>query len=456
MGAQSLRDRAQHLPHNSESVAKIDPLELLDLDSLGRLTERLGDLVRTRLWAKVLAAMVVGVAAGVVLGPDVGIVPHRISRPVVHWLALPGNLFLTLIQMIVVPLVFASVIRGLTASENLDQLKRVGVRAIAFFGVTTTFAVGIGIAAAALVRPGRFVDSASMRAAIPTTSNEAVATTELPSIGELPDILTGLLPENPLASMVGGQMLQIILFAVLVGIALLSMPPERSRPLYDLMGSLQDVCMTVVKWAMRLAPLAVFGLTARLTATVGLETLSGLGIYALTVLGGLLVLLALYVGLAATLGRTSPKKLFGKTRDLLLLAFSTSSSAAVMPMTIQTTEDLGVRASTSRLIVPLGATVNMTGTAVYQGAAAVFLAQVFGIDLGPAQLAFVVVTAVAASIGSPATPGVGMVILATVLQGVGIPPEGAVLLLGVDRILDMSRTAVNVAGDVVACVILDR
>jgi Na+/H+-dicarboxylate symporter len=207
---------------------------------------------------------------------------------------------------------------------------------------------------------------------------------------------------------------------------------------------------------MKLAPFAVFGLMAQLTATVGLKTLAGMGMYVVTVLLALLGLLTGYVVLAATLGRTPPGKLFTETRELLLLAFSTSSSAAVMPLSLTTVAKLGVRESTGRLLIPLGATVNMTGTAVYQGAATAFLAQVFAVDLAPASLALVVVTAVAASIGSPATPGVGMVILGTVLASVGIPPEGVMLLMGVDRLLDMSRTAVNVAGDVVACLVLDR
>ncbi len=437
--------------------AMSDPLELLHLESLGRLGGRVQHLVHTKLWAKVLFAMALGVGLGFVLGPEVALLPPKITRWLVEWLAFPGSLFLGLIKMIVVPLVFASVIRGLTASDDVEQLKRVGGRAMAFFGVTTIVAVLIGIAAASIIRPGSFLDSETMRAEL--ASQDAVTQVEaasLPSFTELPSALSGLLPTNPLASLVGGEMLQIILFAVLVGVALLSMPQERSAPLYDLMGSLQDVCMKVVGWAMKLAPIAVFGLMAQLTATVGLDTLGGMGVYVLTVLAGLTVLLGIYLALAATLGRVAVRKLLGETRELLLLAFSTSSSAAVMPLSINTVQKLGVRESTARLLIPLGATVNMTGTAVYQGAATVFLAQVFGVELGPAALTLVVATSVAASIGSPATPGVGMVILATVLAGVGIPPEGVMLLMGVDRLLDMTRTSVNVMGDVVACLVLER
>jgi Na+/H+-dicarboxylate symporter len=207
---------------------------------------------------------------------------------------------------------------------------------------------------------------------------------------------------------------------------------------------------------MKLAPLAVFGLLAQLAASVGVETLGGMGAYMMTVVVGLFLLALGYLLLVWGVGRISPLAFLIGSRELLLLAFSTSSSAAVMPLSIQTAEtNFGVRPSTARFIVPLGATINMTGTALYQGVATVFLAQAYGIDLTGATLVLVVVTAVAASIGSPATPGVGMVILGGLLTTAGIPSSGIVLLLGVDRLLDMCRTAVNVAGDLAACLVID-
>lgn len=430
-----------------------DPLEYLQLESLTRLAERLEALVRGRLWAQVLAGMAAGIGVGLLLGPDLALVPPPIAEPLVAWVALPGKLFLGLIQMIVVPLVFASVVRGLTAGSSLEELRRVGGRALVFFVGTTAIATIIGIGVTIALNPGQFVDASAVAGARPPSPSPA----QLPSVGEIPDALTNLLPTNPLESLVGGQMLQIILFAVLMGVALISLPPERSAPLYDVLGSLQDVCMTVVKWAMRLAPIAVFGLTARLTASLGLTTLAGMAAYVGTVLLGLVALFVLYLGLGSAVARLSPLVFVARCRELLLLAFSTSSSAAVMPLSMKTVEDaFDIDPSVSRLVVPLGATVNMTGTALYQGAATVFLAQVYGVDLAPSALVLVVVTAVAASIGSPATPGVGMVILATVLAGVGIPASGIALLMGVDRVLDMSRTSVNVLGDVVACVLLGR
>lgn len=433
------------------------PLELLHVESLSRLASRLQDLVHGRLWLKVLLAMFAGICVGLLLGPDAELVPPSVTRPLVAWLALPGQLFLALIQMIVVPLVFASVVRGLTASENMEQLRTMGLRALAFFVTTTAIATAVGVSLALLLEPGSMMDAEVIArelggSGVSSAAPEAVA---LPSLVEVPDVLTGLLPKNPLASLAGGEMLQIILFAVLMGMALLSLQPAQSSPLYDLLGSLQEVCMTVVKWAMRLAPLAVFGLMAQLTASVGVGTLIGMGAYVGVVLLGLTVLMIGYLLLMWVTDRISPWRFLKQTRELLLLAFSTSSSAAVMPMTVRTARSFGIRETTAQFLVPLGATVNMTGTALYQGVATVFLAQVFGVELAPTALVLVVVTTVAASIGSPATPGVGIVILASVAQSVGIPSSGVVLLIGVDRILDMSRTVINVTGDISACIVLE-
>jgi Na+/H+-dicarboxylate symporter len=434
------------------------PLEALELESLGRFAGSVQRLVETHLWAKVLIAMLLGILLGLALGPSAGWVDPRIARPIVSWLALPGTLFLALIQMIVVALVFASVVRGLAASENPAQLRALGIGGATYFLLTTAIATAIGLALALFVRPGDYLNAEAIRSALEGGGGGVPGVpVELPGLDRLPDVLVALLPSNPLASMVGGQMLQVILFAAVVGVALVNMTPEKSAPLFDLLGSIQEVCMSVVGFAMRLAPLAVFGLITRLTATVGIDVLAGMGVYVLTVLAGLLILMMMNLLIAFALGGLGPIAFLRGSREVLLLAFSTSSSAAVMPLSIKTAEDtLGVPSSIVRFLIPLGATINMNGTALYQGVATVFLAQVFAIDLAPMALLFVVVTAVAASIGSPATPGTGIVILSMVLEGVGIPVAGIALILGVDRILDMSRTAANVAGDLTACVVLNR
>jgi Na+/H+-dicarboxylate symporter len=437
-------------------MPKPDPVERIELAPLRRLSESLEQLVETQLWVRVMIGMVAGIGVGAALGPASGFVSPRVAIPLTSWLALPGALFLALVQMIVVPLVFSSVVRGLASGENVSQLRTLGLRGGAFFVLTTALATALGLLLGLIVEPGRFLDAATVRAAM----RGDVVTPDLPAapgLTQLPEQLIGLLPTNPLAAMVGGEMLQVILFAIVVGIALVNLDPEKSAPLFDLLGSLQEVCMKVVGWAMRLAPLAVFGLMTRLTASVGVNVLAGMAVYVSTVLAGLAIMMLVFVGLAGTAGGIRPARFLSSVREVVLLAFSTSSSAAVMPLSIQTAEEkLGVRGSIARFLVPLGATVNMNGTALYQGVATVFLAQVFDVPLTTVGLLLVIVTAVFASIGSPATPGAGIVILAIVLEGAGVPTAGLALILGVDRILDMSRTAVNVTGDLTACVVLER
>lgn len=435
-----------------------NPIKYIHPRSLIHLRSHLDALIRGRLWLKILFALFLGIVVGLLLGPSVGWVSRDAAQVLGRWLALPGNLFLALIQMIVLPLVFSSVIRGLASSEDIDQLKRLGFTVLVYFLVTTTVAIGIGVGLTTLVRPGQYIDTKLVQSVTESPAAlETQAAAKLPTLEELPNKIIGILPQNPLQSMLSMQMLQVVLFSVLIGIALLSMPPKQSKPLLDLLGSLQAVCMTVVRWAMELAPLAVFGLLASLTSQVGLDVLAGMAAYVGTVLAGLAVLLCFYLVLVFFLGGKSPWEFLAKVRDVQLLAFSTSSSAAVMPLSIETAEKkLKVRHSVAQFLIPLGATINMDGTALYQGAATVFLAQVYGVELGLASLVLVTVTAVSASIGAPATPGVGIVILAMVLESVGIPTAGIALIIGVDRILDMSRTAINVSGDLTACVVMNR
>ncbi len=434
-------------------------LAVFDPHSMKNLSDSLTTLVRGRLWLKVMIGMVLGLLAGVLCGPGIGVVPITISEPLGNWLAFPGQLFLALIQMIVIPLVFASIIRGLAAGGNLEQLRQMGLRVVLFFVVTTAIATIIGIGLAQLIQPGHYLDSHQLQktvqhAALPIANDDIP---ELPTLAELPRQLLILLPGNPLSSMVESQMLQIVVFAIIIGIALVSMTPSRAKPLLELMGSLQEVSITIVRWAMRLAPFAVFGLLAQLTMKIGFDALLGMSVYVLTVLLGLLLMFTLYLVIYKFIDGMPVRKFVFAIRELLLLAFSTSSSAAVMPLSIKTAEEkLGVRSSVAQFVIPLGATINMNGTALYQGVAAVFLAQAFGIDLSLANMALIVVVAVGASIGSPATPGVGLVILAMVLTTVGIPASGIALLMGVDRILDMSRTAINVTGDLLVAKLVDQ
>jgi len=427
-------------------------LEQLTPAPLHRLVDQVQALLSSRLWLKVTVGLFFGIVAGFGLGPDLAWVSPSTSAVLVEWAAFPGQLFLSTVRMMVVPLVFASIVGGLAASENTDQLKALGLRAGAYFVFTSVVAITLGLAVAILLAPGSLIELA------PEATTEAPTTAAgLPKIHEIPEALIGILPTNPLGALATGQMLQIVVFAFVMGIALVVMPSKRAAPLLDLLESLQGVCMTVVKWAMKLAPIAVFGLSVRLTATVGVEALAGMAAYVGTVLLGLALLVAFYAAIVAVLGRRSPWKFLAAIRDVQILGFSTSSSAAVMPLSMQTAEEgLGVKPAMAQFVVPLGATINMDGTALYQGVATVFLAQAYGVDLGLGGLILIVVTAVAASIGAPAAPGVGIVILSGILSSAGIPASGIALLLGVDRLLDMARTSVNVTGDLVACVVLDR
>ncbi|QSP94731.1 dicarboxylate/amino acid:cation symporter [Marinobacter salinisoli] len=422
---------------------------------LRHLSVYLADLVKGRLWLKVLIGMLLGLITGTLLGPSVGLVEPATGSLIGNWLAFPGQLFLATIQMIVIPLVIASVVRGLAASENVSQLRTMGVRVTIFFIITTAVAAMIGLWIGGVMNPGAMMTG--LAATAPPSITATAPAADLPDVLELPETLIGLLPGNPLDAMVEGQMLQVVIFSIIVGVALVSMESKKSRPMLELLDSLQQICMTVVGWAMRLAPVAVFGLMAQLTTTIGFQAMLGMASYVVTVIVGLLLMLVVYMVILKVIAGDSPRRFLKDTRDVLLLAFSTSSSAAVMPLSIRTAEDkLGVRPSVSQFVIPLGATINMNGTALYQAVATVFLAQVYGVDLGTGSLALVVAMAVGASVGSPATPGVGIVILAMVLQTVGVPPSGIALIMGVDRILDMCRTAINVTGDLITCRLMEN
>ena len=254
-----------------------------------------------------------------------------------------------------------------------------------------------------------------------------------------------------------GEMLQIVIFSIVIGIGLLSVPVASARPLLEVLGSVQQVCMAIVGVVMTFAPLAVFGLLAKSMINAGMGVLTGLGVYAAVVVFGMAVLLVFYVALASILGNQNPVKFLKEIREPMLLGFSTNSSAATMPVTVKVAEEnLKVRPSLAQLIVPLGATMNMGGTALYQCLATMFMAQLFQLDLPLGVIVALVFTAVGASIGTPAVPGVGIVVLATVLSSAGIPLAGLTLIIGLDRILERFRTSLNVSGDLVACVVMDR
>ena len=355
-----------------------------------------------------------------------------------NWVALPGKLFLLAIQFVVIPLVVASVIRGI-AGGNTGQLGTMGIWTIGFFLVFTVIAAAIGIALAIVINPGTLIETAS----IAVDAAAIVQPATLPDLAEFPDVIASIFPKDPLATFVSGNMLQIVIAAVIIGVAMISISGEQRRPLLELLASVQAVAMAVVTVVLRFAQ-------------VGVAALLSTAVYMATVLLGLFILIALYLAVAAWTG-TPPLRFLRATREPLLLAFSTSSSAAVMPVTLTTVVGkLGVHANVARFVIPLGTTINMGGTALYQGVAALFLAQVYGVDIGLAGMVLIIVMATGAAIGSPGTPGVGIVILSTILASIGVPPSGIAIILGVDRLLNMCRTVANVAGDMVASQFVSR
>lgn len=438
------------------------PLELIHLRNFKHLSEHIEALIRTRLWAKVLLGMLLGFMTGLIFGPELNIISRQAAETLGNWLVLPGNIFITLIQMIVVPLILASVVRGIAASGSVQQLKTLGLRLAMYFLFTTTIAVIIGISIASIVKPGNFVDIQSFAGGsgeqqVAQEVTEEVGEVAAPTLSQLPNAFISLLPDNPFGAAVELNMLQIVIFSIIFGLALISIPTKQSKPLLDLLGSLQSVVMRIIRWVMYLAPFAVFGFIAQITLQTGLETMYGIGMYILTVLAGLGLLIIVYMILVFIAARITPWQFLGAVREAQLLAFSTDSSVATMPVSMKVAEEnLRVRPSISQFVMPIGATVNMDGTAVFQGAATLFLTQAYGIELGLGMLLSLIVTVIGASIGAPATPGVGIIILSVVLTGVGIPLEGLALIIGVDRVLELFRAVTNVTGDIVASVVMNR
>ena len=426
------------------------------IKSFGFSTPQITYLIKKKLWAQVIVALFLGLALGIALGPETGWVEDETAKIITDWLSIPANLFLKIIQMIIIPLIFASIIRGLTSSGSMEQLQKLGLGAALYFVATTVIALGIGILLVTMIAPGNFIDSSLIRESFDIEDAEHIQSTEL-TIHDIPQSIIGLVPSNPLASFMSGEMLSIIVFALIVGVSMITLPQKSSKPILDLLESIQKITMKVVSWAMRLAPFAAFGLMAGITSKLGLSALTGLGAYMGTVVIGLFAMILVYILIIKFFAKRPISSTFAMIKDAQLLAFSTSSSAAVMPVSIKTAEEkLKVKPKVSQFIIPLGATINMDGTALYQIVAVFFLAQFFSIDLGFTTILLISLTALAASIGAPSAPGTGIVILSTILIAAGIPPVAVVLLLGVDRVLDMTRTMVNVTGDLTACMFFDK
>lgn len=421
-------------------------------EKLNSLSAKILNHLKEKLWLKILIGMNAGIFAGILLGSDLSLVERDVAQLITSWLVIPGLIFIALLQMIMVPLIFSSIILGICSAENLENVKKLGIRTLIYFVLTTFIAVAIGIAWALWLEPGK--STIQIKNAL---NSKIPAPTSIPTLDKYPELFMSFFPKNPFLSITQGEMLNVIVFSILIGVAILSVSKDLSKPILELLNSVFQISMKIVNWAMALTPFAVFGLMAKAISSIGAELLLTLGVYMSTVLLGLISVLVLYSIILIFLARRNPVDFFKKIAGLQLLAFSTSSSAAVMPVSIKTaTENLKVKKNIAEFIIPVGATVNMDGTALYQAVATIFLAQYYGIDLAPTQLIFLLFATVGASIGTPSTPGIGIVILATILAGLGIPTEGIGIILGVDRFLDMCRTTINVTGDITASCVMDR
>lgn len=431
-------------------------LAFLDPKSIKEMSSKILVLVESKLWAKVLAGMIIGIVFGGLVstsGPFGGFITAHASifDGLLKWLALPAKFFIKLIQMVIIPLIIASVIRGLASTKDVEQMKSLGlgfsIYIIACSGLATIFAIFWSF----LIKPGQGLSLKGI------ADSGARDTLSGGLVNIHPEQLVNLLPSNPLASIVEGQMLEVVIISIIIGVALISIEQKQSKSIMDLLEVIQEISMAVISWAMRLAPIAVFGMMAQVTASTGKRTLESMGLYVLTSFIGFISFIAFYVLLVFVFKKISPLNFLKKLMTPALLAFSTSSSAATMPVTMKVAEeDFKVTPSVARFLIPLGTTINMAGSAIWQTSAVIFLSQAYDINLSLAQITFVAATSIGSSIGSPGVPGVGIGVLSAVLTRVGIPLEGVGLILGVDRLVDMGCTVVNITGDLVGSLILDR
>ncbi|MDP2301209.1 MAG: dicarboxylate/amino acid:cation symporter [Ignavibacteria bacterium] len=367
-----------------------------------------------------------------------------------------GDIFIRLLNMIAIPLVLASLIVGAASLGDIKKFARIGGKTILFYISTTAFAIAIGLLLANIVQPGNRmpVDTKDRLMSVYQEDMQDKVDTQFDF--DITKEIVNIIPKNPFDAMANSNMLQIVFFAVAVGIVLTVINRQKAEPVINFFEGLSEVMIKLVDYVMIIAPIGVFALIAATIGEFGFEILGTLIWYSFAVVAGLILhTVGVYGIIIKFFVKVSPLKFFKGIRRAQTIGFSTSSSAATLPVTMEVCqENLGISKSVSSFVLPLGATINMDGTALYQGVAAVFIAQVFGFELNLMQQLTIVFTAVLASIGTAPVPGVGIIMLIIILRSVGIPQEGIALILGVDRILDMCRTVVNVTGDTVAAAVI--
>ncbi|MCK9559520.1 MAG: dicarboxylate/amino acid:cation symporter [Candidatus Marinimicrobia bacterium] len=389
------------------------------------------------LTAWVFLGIIGGIIAGLLLGTTI-----------VPFAGFIGDVFLRLLKMIIVPLIFTSITTGVIGIGGSKNFGRLCLKTIGYYLLTSLVAILTGLALVNLIRPGV---GASLNL------SATISATDL-ATGSISDIFLRMIPENPIAAMAQGDILPLIFFSILLGIAITLLPLKYSNTLSDLFSAGFEVMMKITNFVIRLAPIGIFGLIAKITATTGLESFRSIGFYFITVLAGLLFHFFINLPLIILLlGRFNPYRHLKAMSPALLTAFTTSSSSATLPVTLSTAQErAGISNKISSFVLPLGATINMDGTALYECVAAMFIAQAYGIQLSAPDQFIVVFTALLASIGAAGIPMAGLVMMTIVLRAVGLPLEGIGLILAVDRILDMLRTATNVWSDASCALIIAK
>jgi dicarboxylate/amino acid:cation (Na+ or H+) symporter, DAACS family len=398
---------------------------------------------------------VLGVSANLGLGPD-----HAFVYYVDRYLAGPvGQVFLRMLSMVVMPLVFASIALGVAGVGDVRKVGRMGGKTLAYFLGTTALATGLGLVAVRLIEPGAHISAATRDKLLADYAESASAKIDAAQATDFGvDTLVNIVTRNPIASAVNGDMLGIIFFGLVFGAAVSMIRADRRQAMTTWLEALNDVVTTIIDFAMRLAPYGVAGLIFGVTSRFGFELLLPLGLYVGLVLGALLLHAGITMSLIIrfVIG-VSPLDFFSRIRAALVTAFSTSSSSATLPTNIRVGEEnLGLPPQVCGFVYPLGATMCMNGTALFEGITVIFLCQVFGVSLDAGQMAVVMGMAVITSVGAAAVPGGSIPLMVGMLAMFHVPPEGIAVILGVDRILDMARTAVNVLGDHTAAAFIAR
>ncbi|KJS87741.1 MAG: sodium:dicarboxylate symporter [Peptococcaceae bacterium BICA1-8] len=388
---------------------------------------------KMKLSTKILIGLILGIVVGFVVSPDFA---NTFIKPL-------GTLFIRLIKMVIVPLVFASLVVGASSVGDIKKLGRMGGKTVGYYLVTTAIAVIIGLFLGNVLQPG---------AGLQLPVDATYAGKEAPNVI---NVLLEIVPDNPLNALVSGSILQIIFFAILVGIGI-TLVGEKGNPVRSFFDGFAEIMYKITGFVMEIAPYGVFGLIAPVVAAHGLDVLAPLAMVILAVyIGCIFHAVVVYSTAVKYFAKMSPITFFKGIFPAQVIAFSTCSSAGTLPATIQCVEEnLGVSKDVASFVLPLGATINMDGTALYQGICALFVAQVYGLDLSLGQQMTVVLTATLASIGAAGVPGAGLIMLTMVLTSVGLPLDGVALVAGIDRILDMARTTVNITGDASAAVVV--